>query len=183
MSARCCAHSGRLGRSYPQHDGDGAQVAHLLLPVAIVDAVFQACAQLAAVGSVPLSGLGGEDVAVLERNLVGGRQHRAVEENVLDAHGEPVSPANLVGLRIWVAVEEDLGANVPDALLELPAGGEDGIERVDVGVDGFGKGWVGRLVLGRTAEQVLSSLGVEARGPRLLGCGRRHGCVERRFCK
>jgi hypothetical protein len=86
---------------------------------------------------VALSALGGQDVAVLERNLVRRRQHRLVEEDVLDAHGEPVAAAGVARRGVRVAVEEDLGADVLEALLELPAGREDGIERVNVGVDGL----------------------------------------------
>lgn len=170
--------SGRAGASHPQHDGDGAQIAHLLAPVSIVHLPLEACTHLAAVGGMALSALGGQDVAVLERHLVRRRQDGLVEEDVLDAHRQPVAAANLVGLGIRVAVEEDLGADVLDALLQLAAGGEDGIERVNVGVDGGGERGVSRLVLGRALEQLLSPAGVEAGGPRrrwLARCGRRHG--------
>lgn len=148
-----------------------AQIAHLLLPVAIVDLVLDARAQLAAVGRVALPGLGGEDVAVLEGELVGGRQHRLVEEDVLDAHVQAVARADVFGLGVGVAVEEDLGADVVQGLLDLAAAGKDGIERLNVGVDSGGKGRVGGRVLGRVLEEVLAAQGAEGRGPAGAGVG------------
>lgn len=170
----------RSWTAHPQHDGDGAQVAHFFVPVAIVDLVLEAGAQLAAVGGVSLAALGGQNGAILERNLVGRRQDRAVEEDVLDADGEPVALADVFGLGVGVAVKEALGANVLETLLKLAAGSEDGIERAQMRLDGGGQGRVGGGVGRGILKQVLSALRVEAGGPRLrrlgLCCSRGHGC-------
>jgi hypothetical protein len=62
------------------------------------------------------SGLGGIDISVLERDLVGRWQDWLVEEDIGDAQREAVSLANVFGRGVWVAIEEDLGANVSYAL-------------------------------------------------------------------
>jgi hypothetical protein len=62
------------------------------------------------------SGLGGINVSVLERNFVGRRQDWLVEEDILDAQRETISLACVFRCCVWVAVEEDLGANVSYAL-------------------------------------------------------------------
>jgi hypothetical protein len=72
-------------RAYPQHNRDVTQIAHLLLPVAVVDLVLDAGPQLAPVCGMALSALGGEDVAVLQGMLVGRGQDCLVEEDFLDA--------------------------------------------------------------------------------------------------
>ncbi|KAH8635342.1 hypothetical protein IG631_10743 [Alternaria alternata] len=62
------------------------------------------------------SGLGGIDISVLERDLVGRRQDWLVEEDIGDAQREAVSLADVFGGGVWVPIEEDLGANVSYAL-------------------------------------------------------------------
>ncbi len=123
-----------------------------------------------------LSAFCGEYVAVLECDLVRGRQDGLVKEDILYADIESVAAANVFGLSILVTVEEDLCANVLEGELELAAGGEDGIERVDVRVDGDGEGRIGCLVAGRSLKKLLAALRVEAGRP--LGLWFAHGwCV------
>jgi len=116
-----------------------------------------------------LAALGGQDVAVGERHLIGMWQNGAVEEDVLDADGEAVARDGGDGLDVRVAVEEVLGANVPKTVGELPSSGEDGIEGVEMGLNGGGEGRVGGRVGGRVLEQVLSALRAEGRAPWLRG--------------
>ena len=103
----------------------------------------------------------GENVAVLEGDLVGGRQDRLVEEDILYAQVQPVARTCLFGGGIWVAVKENLCANISYALGQLSAWSKDGVERIDVGIDGGCEGRVGCLVLGRVAEQVVSPKGIK----------------------
>jgi hypothetical protein len=65
---------------------------------------------------VSFAGLCREDIAVLEGDLVGGRQDGLVEEDILYAQMQPVAGAGLLGSGIWVAIEEGLDSNVPYAL-------------------------------------------------------------------
>ena len=173
---RCGGKALEVAAIGPQHNGDRAQVSNLLLPVSVVDPPLQSGAHLAAVCSVALACLGGEDAAVLEGDLVGGRQDRLVEEDVLDAQMQPVAHAGLFGGGISVAVEEDLCANVAYALGQLAAGSEDGIEGLDMGIDGGGERGVGRAVLGRVPEQVVAAQRVElAARVSFSGAARREG--------
>ena len=144
-----------------KHDGDVAQISDLLLPVSIVDPPPQSRAHLAAVCGMSFAGLCREDITVLKGDLVAGWQDGLVEENILYAQIQPVAGASLFGRRIWIAIEENLGANVPYALGQLAAGSEDGVEGLDMGIDGGGEGRVCRLVLGRVAEQLVSPQGIE----------------------
>lgn len=122
-----------------------------------------------------LSALGGQDVAIADRDLVGLGQDRLVEEDIGDLDAESVATTDVLGLGIWVAVEEGLGADFPEGLVEMAALCEDLVEGVDVRVDGGGQGRVGGAVGGRVLEELLATGGVEARGPGGAGGRRRHG--------
>lgn len=161
--------------SHLEHDGHLPKLAHRLDPVPIVDAVLHTGSQLPPVGDVPLSALGGQHIAVGNGHLVGWRQHRLVEEHVHDLDAQPVAAAHVLGLRVRVAIEEDLCANLPDGFLEVAALCEDLIERVDVGVYGCGEGRVGGAVLGRVLEELLATGRVEVGGPPRVGGRGGHG--------
>lgn len=75
---------------YPQHDGNLTQFPDALLPVAIVDLVFEPCAQLASIGSMSLTAFRWIDVSVTGREFVRGRQHSLFQKHFLDANIETV---------------------------------------------------------------------------------------------
>lgn len=147
--------------SYLEHDGHLSELAHRLQPVSIVDPVVHTCAQLSPVADMSLSALGGEDVAVADRNLVRWGQYRLVQEHVHDLDAQSVAAAHVLGLGIWVAIEEDLCANLLDSFVDVAALHKDLVEGVNVRVDGSRERRIGGAVLGRVLEELLASRRVE----------------------
>lgn len=141
--------------------------------LAVVDTVLKSRCKLASVRDVSFSALGGEDLAplcvfVCYRNL-GLR-----EGDILVSNRQLVFAGRGCTL---IAVQESLGPNLGEGMIEetgLAVVPEEGVEGLDVGIDGLLKGGIGRLIGRRVAEELLSAKGVEPVVPSSLGAFRRH---------
>lgn len=132
--------------TYAQHNRQRTELSDALSPLALVDAPLEAASETTSVGTMTLSAFYGQDLALLV-DLVRRREHALLEEDLFHADLKPVALGTIgrEGL-IWVAIEEGLCTNVAKGMVKLALLSKDGVEGLNMRVDGRGEGRVCRLV-------------------------------------
>ena len=132
--------------TYAQHNRQRTELSDALSPLALVDAPLEAASETTSVGTMTLSAFYRQDLALLV-DLVRRREHALLEEDLFHADLKPVAFGTSGRERlIWVSIEEGLCTNVAKGMVKLALLSKDGVEGLNMRVDGRGEGRVCRLV-------------------------------------
>lgn len=106
--------------------------------------------------------------------LVRRRQHSLIQENLLYPNIQSISPRRWPSFQLSLmrllrglilTIEESLGADILETLLEDLDAVEEGVERVNVWLYGLRERGIGCVVFGRISEEIIAAEGIIFDGP------------------
>lgn len=96
--------------TYPQHDRQLTELSNGFLPLTAIHTAFEATSQAPTIGDMTFSAFSRKYLSLLI-NLVRGRQHAPLQEDLADSDFEFVSSRIWIDLE-WIPIEECFDSNV-----------------------------------------------------------------------